>query len=73
MKTNTRHADKICGGLSQFGYLGLLSNYLYTVLGATLANTMVAVLPAIIDNIPVMFAVLTMDPPMPVGQWLLAT
>jgi Na+/H+ antiporter NhaD/arsenite permease-like protein len=33
----------------------------------------VGVLSAIIDNIPVMFAVLTMNPPMPDSQWLLVT
>jgi len=31
------------------------------------------VLSAIVDNIPVMFAVLTMNPDMPLGQWLLVT
>ena len=31
------------------------------------------ILSAIVDNIPVMFAVLTMDPAMSLGQWLLAT
>ena len=61
------------GGLSQFGYLALLSEYAYTGLGATVANTLVGILSAIVDNIPVMFAVLTMDPAMSVGQWLLAT
>ena len=61
------------GGLSQFGYLSVLSGYLYTGMGATLANSLVGVLSAIIDNIPVMFAVLTMDPTMSVGQWLLVT
>ncbi len=61
------------GGLSQFGYLGLLSNYMYHDLGATIANSLVGVLPAIIDNIPVMFAVLTMNPEMSLGQWLLVT
>ena len=61
------------GGLSQFGYLALLSEYAYTGLGATVANTLVGILSAIVDNIPVMFAVLTMDPAMSLGQWLLAT
>jgi Na+/H+ antiporter NhaD/arsenite permease-like protein len=61
------------GGLSQFGYLALLSEIAYTGLGATIANTLVGVLSAVVDNIPVMFAVLTMDPAMPIGQWLLAT
>ena len=61
------------GGLSQFGYLALVSNKMYHGLGATWANTLVGVLSAIVDNIPVMFAVLTMDPAMPLGQWLLVT
>ncbi len=61
------------GGLSQFGYLALVSHKMYVGLGATYANVLVGVLSAIVDNIPVMFAVLTMDPSMPLGQWLLVT
>jgi hypothetical protein len=61
------------GGLSQFGYLSHISHFMYTVLGATYANSMVGILSAIVDNIPVMFAVLTMDPAMSHGQWLLVT
>ncbi len=61
------------GGLSQFGYLALVSHQMYDGLGATYANVLVGVLSAIVDNIPVMFAVLTMDPAMPLGQWLLVT
>lgn len=61
------------GGLSQFGYLSILSYYMYSDLGATMANSLVGVLSAIVDNIPVMFAVLTMEPPMSHGQWLLVT
>ncbi len=61
------------GGLSQFGYLGLISNLMYADMGATYANALVGVLSAIVDNIPVMFAVLTMDPVMSHGQWLLVT
>ncbi|KPA17805.1 sodium:proton antiporter [Candidatus Magnetomorum sp. HK-1] len=61
------------GGLSQFGYLALVSNYMYTGLGPTFANVLVGILSAIVDNIPVMFAVLTMDPSMSLGQWLLVT
>jgi len=33
----------------------------------------VGILSAIVDNIPVMFAVLSMNPEMPLGQWLLVT
>lgn len=61
------------GGLSQFGYLAMASHQMYDGLGATSANILVGLLSAIVDNIPVMFAVLTMDPSMPVGQWLLVT
>lgn len=61
------------GGLSQFGYLAMISHQMYDGLGPTSANVLVGVLSAVVDNIPVMFAVLTMNPPMPVGQWLLVT
>lgn len=61
------------GGLGFLGYLSLVSDLLYTQLGATYANVSVGVLSAIVDNIPVMFAVLTMNPDMSTGQWLLVT
>ena len=61
------------GGLGFIGYLTLVSEYLYVGLGATYANILVGILSAIVDNIPVMFAVITMNPPMPTEQWLLVT
>lgn len=61
------------GGLGFIGYLELVSQFAYVDVGPTFANTMVGVLSAIVDNIPVMFAVLTMNPDMSQGQWLLAT
>ncbi len=61
------------GGLGVLGYLALASELLYTDLGPTAANVIIGVLSAIIDNIPLMFAVLTMDPAMSDGQWLLIT
>ena len=61
------------GGLGLIGYLSLVSELMYVDLGATTANVMVGVLSAIVDNIPVMFAILTMNPEMSQGQWLLAT
>lgn len=61
------------GGLGVLGYLGLASELLYTDLGPTPANIIIGALSAIVDNIPLMFAVLTMDPAMSDGQWLLIT
>lgn len=61
------------GGLGFLGYLGMVSEMMYTDWGATNANIAVGVLSAIVDNIPVMFAVLTMNPEMSTGQWLLVT
>jgi NhaD family Na+/H+ antiporter len=61
------------GGLGFIGYLGVTSEFLYGELGATTANILVGVISAIVDNIPVMFAVLTMNPDMDKVQWLLVT
>jgi NhaD family Na+/H+ antiporter len=61
------------GGLGYIGYLGMASELMYDGLGATWANVLVGVLSAIVDNIPVMFAVLTMMPEMDEFQWLLVT
>ncbi|APZ44252.1 sodium:proton antiporter NhaD [Acidihalobacter ferrooxydans] len=61
------------GGLSALGYLALASSTVYTGLGPTWANVLVGLLSAIVDNIPVMYAVLTMHPDMSLGQWLLVT
>jgi Na+/H+ antiporter NhaD/arsenite permease-like protein len=61
------------GGLGVLGYLALTSQYLYVGLGPTAANTIIGALSAIVDNIPLMFAVLTMNPDMSHGQWLLIT
>ena len=61
------------GGLCFIGYLSMASGYIYGDLGATTANVLVGLMSAIVDNIPVMFAVLTMNPDMPELQWLLVT
>jgi Na+/H+ antiporter NhaD/arsenite permease-like protein len=61
------------GGLGLIGYLALANEFLYTQWGATVANISVGILSAIVDNIPIMFAILTMDPQMSHGQWLLVT
>ncbi|MET0066129.1 MAG: sodium:proton antiporter NhaD [Candidatus Thiodiazotropha sp.] len=71
------------GGLGFIGYLTVVSEVMYTQWGAALqlgdamnatpANVMVGILSSIVDNIPVMFAVLTMMPDMSLGQWMLVT
>jgi len=61
------------GALGFMGYLALLSHVMYVDLGPTTANILIGLLSAVIDNIPVMFAVLTMNPDMSMGQWLLVT
>lgn len=61
------------GGLGYLGYLAVASNLLYGQLGPTLANTAIGLLSAVIDNIPIMAAVLHMNPAMSHNQWLLVT
>ncbi len=61
------------GALQYLGYLALASKNLYETIGPTWSNIIVGVLSAIVDNIPVMFAVLKMDPAMGIDQWLLIT
>ena len=61
------------GGIGFVGYLELVSQYMYVELGPTFANTVVGILSAIVDNIPVMVAVLQMNPIMDISQWLLVT
>ena len=61
------------GGLGFIGYLGMISQVIYGEWGATNANIAIGMISAVVDNIPVMFAVLTMMPDMSIGQWLLVT
>ncbi|MCG3728814.1 sodium:proton antiporter NhaD [Vibrio cincinnatiensis] len=61
------------GGLSLLGYLGLVSEVMYTQWNPIWANVALGGISAIVDNIPVMFAVLSMDPSMSLGNWLLIT
>lgn len=61
------------GGLGYIGYLELLSGAMYDGLGQTTANILVGIISAVVDNIPVMFAVLNMNLDMDLYQWLLVT
>ena len=61
------------GGLGVLGYLSLANGFLYGHFGPTEANIAIGLLSAVVDNIPMMFAVLTMNPEMSHGHWLLIT
>ena len=69
------------GGLSTLGYLEYTSHFLYGDLGKHLSpifqhtpgNILIGILSSIVDNIPLMFSVLNIDPSMSTGQWLLVT
>lgn len=69
------------GGLATLGYLKVFSNALYTSWPTTLSasyqytpgNILIGILSAIVDNIPLMFSVITLHPIMSEGQWLLLT
>jgi len=61
------------GALGYCGYLALASQWFYGDLGPTTANVLIGVLSAVLDNIPMMVAVLQMHPQMDTGQWLLVT
>jgi Na+/H+ antiporter NhaD/arsenite permease-like protein len=61
------------GGLAQIGYLAGLSDFLYGSYGPTVANIVLGLISSVVDNIPVMYAVLSMNPAMDLGQWLLVT
>ena len=61
------------GALQYIGYLALASESMYGTLGPTYSNIIIGVLSAIVDNIPVMYAVLKMSPEMGLDQWLLIT
>lgn len=61
------------GALGYCGYLALGSQYFYGDLGPTKANILIGLMSAILDNIPMMVAVLQMNPDMSTGHWLLVT
>ncbi len=52
---------------------GLISDVMYSQWDPVWANVMIGFLSSVVDNIPVMFAVLTMEPAMSIGNWLLVT
>jgi Na+/H+ antiporter NhaD/arsenite permease-like protein len=61
------------GGLAALGFMQVASDRLYGDMGFTGGNVAMGTLSAVVDNIPIMYAVLQMNPPMDHGQWLLIT
>lgn len=61
------------GGLTFLGYLELVSSTMYGGYGDSFTNIFMGFASAIIDNIPVMFAILSMSPDLDQFQWLLVT
>ncbi len=60
------------GALHFLGYLGYVVD-LYDTIGATAGNIGIGFISAIIDNVPVMSAILKANPQMGLDQWLLVT
>ena len=60
------------GALHYLGYLQYI-HHLYDLVGATAANIGVGFISAIVDNVPVMSAILKASPQMGIDQWLLVT
>lgn len=61
------------GGLGSLGHLDHAARAFYGGLGTDTANVLVGGLSALLDNVPVTFAVLTMDPTMTTFDWLVLT
>lgn len=59
-------------GLSYLGYIAIAAN-IYELVDPFWVNILVGVLSAVIDNIPLMFAVLKADPVMDANNWMLIT
>ena len=60
------------GALHFLGFLHYI-HHLYELVGSTAANIGVGFLSAIVDNVPVMSAILKSSPSMGIDQWLLVT
>lgn len=61
------------GGLSFIGYLSVASQHLYGSIDPSVANILVGIASAFVDNGTIMLSVLTMAPNISEGQWLLVT
>lgn len=65
----------ILSAVGALHYLGFLEyiHQMYTLVGPTAANIGVGFLSAVVDNVPVMSAILKSSPEMDIAQWMLVT
>ena len=63
----------LIGALGFIGYLDSIAHFLFGSISPTLANTIIGLSSAFVDNGTLMFAVLSMHPDLVTGQWLLLT
>ena len=66
-------AMMMIGALSFIGYLDTIAHFLFGQISPTVANISIGLSSAFVDNGTLMFAVLSMHPDLPTGQWLLLT
>lgn len=66
-------AMMIVGALSFMGYMDEMAQFLFGQISPTIANILIGLSSACVDNGTLMFAVLNMRPDFPEGQWLLLT
>jgi Na+/H+ antiporter NhaD/arsenite permease-like protein len=66
-------AMMMIGALGFVGYLDAIAQFLFGQISPTMANIWIGLSSAFIDNGTLMFAVLSMHPGIPIGQWLLLT
>jgi len=66
-------AMMMIGALGFIGYLDAIAHFLFGQISPTVANISIGLSSAFVDNGTLMFAVLSMHPDLPTGQWLLLT
>jgi Na+/H+ antiporter NhaD/arsenite permease-like protein len=60
------------GGLGYLGYMGMIATA-YVDFDPTIVNVCVGLISAVVDNVPVMYAILTANPALGHDQWMLVT
>ena len=66
-------AMMLIGAIGFVGYLDAIAHFLFGQMNPSVANILIGLSSAFIDNGTLMFAVLSMHPPIQTGQWLLLT